>query len=76
MRETESEVRGGGKERGREGRGERKGKEGGEGMEGGRGLRKGEREVNNIKVDCNSSKLYIVAIFVLCIRLNLTSLQN
>ena len=62
-----------GRERGREGRGERKGKEGG------RGLRKGERVVNNIKVDYNSSKIYIVVnfpIFVLCIRLDLTSLQN
>ena len=85
MRETESEVGGGGKDRkgeegrGREERGERKGKKGREGMEGGRGLRKGERVVNNIKVDYNSSKMYIVvnfAIFVLCIRLDLTSLQN
>ena len=52
-----------GRERGREGRGERKGKEGGEGMEGGRGLRKGERVVNNIKVDYNSGKIYFCLMY-------------
>ena len=45
------------------GRGKWKGKEGGEGKEGGRGLRIRERVVNKIKVDYNSSKMYIVVNF-------------